>query len=95
MRAPSLKKNRAVVDEAKWATAKDAVVEEALTQRWTRDARFRKIVETARDRGKTLLYYTPGSATSNLGGMRATSTGRIDGENKVGKTIMKLAGYPD
>jgi len=95
MRAPSLKKNRAVVDEAKWATAKDAVVEEALTQRWTRDARFRKIVETARDRGKTLLYYTPGSATSNLGGMRATSTGRIDGENKVGKIIMKLAGYPD
>jgi predicted NAD-dependent protein-ADP-ribosyltransferase YbiA (DUF1768 family) len=95
MRAPALKKHRAVVDEAKWATVKDAVVEEALKQRWTRDDRFRKIVTAARDRGKTLLYYTPGAATSNLGGMRATSTGRIEGDNKVGKIIMKLAGYPD
>jgi predicted NAD-dependent protein-ADP-ribosyltransferase YbiA (DUF1768 family) len=88
----SLKKNRAIVDEAKWATAKDGVLEEALKQRWTLDKRFRKIVETARNQGKYLLYYTAGS-TTNMGGVRSR-TGQIDGENKVGKIIMKLAGYP-
>lgn len=88
----SLKKNRATVDEAKWATVKDGALEEAIKQRWTLDKRFRKIVETARSQGKYLLYYTAGS-TTNLGGVR-TRTGQIDGENKIGKIIMKLAGYP-
>ena len=84
-----------IVDEAAWATAKDAVIEDAITQRWTKDARFRKIVEAARDRGKYLLYYTPGQSASNVGGVRSTKTGVIEGQNKIGKTIMKLAGYPE
>ena len=84
-----------IVDEAKWATAKDQVIEDAIQQRWTKDARFRKIVEAARDRGKYLLYYTPGSSTSNVGGIRSTKTGAIEGQNKIGKTIMRLAGYPE
>jgi predicted NAD-dependent protein-ADP-ribosyltransferase YbiA (DUF1768 family) len=92
MGAISLKKNRAIVDEAKWATEKQNVIEAALKQRWTLDKRFRKIVETARDQGKYLLYYTPG-ATTNLGGKRDRSTGQIEGDNKVGKIMMKLAGY--
>jgi len=84
-----------IVDEAAWATAKDEVIEEAITQRWKKDARFRKIVEAARDRGKYLLYYTPGVSTSNVGGIRSTKTGVIEGQNKIGKTIMRLAGYPE
>ena len=92
MGAAALKKYKAVVDEAKWATEKDAVLEEAVTQRWTRDARFRKIIEAARNLGKTLLYYSPGS-TTNLGGKHSKNSGRIEGGNKVGKIMMKLAGY--
>jgi len=94
MRAPYLKRYKAVVDEAKWATVKDGVIDEAITQRWKKDARFRKIVEAARDRGKYLLFYTPGSTTSNVGGVRSLATGRIEGENKIGKVMMELAGYP-
>ena len=84
-----------IVDEAKWATVKGDVIQDAITQRWTKDARFRKIVETARDRGKYLLYYTPGAASSNVGGVRSTKTGAIEGQNLIGKTIMNLAGYPE
>jgi hypothetical protein len=94
-RAPSLKKYGVVVDEPAWLTQRDAVLEEGLRQRWTKDARFRRIVEAARGLGKYLLYYTPGASTSNLGGVRSSQTGRIQGENRVGKAIMKLAGYPD
>ena len=90
-----LKKTYGVsVDEAEWATQKDKVLEEALKQRWTGDARFHKIVETARNQGKYLLYDSTG-ATSNLGGSFNRNTGRIEGENRVGKIIMKLAGYPE
>jgi len=88
-----LKKHRAVLDDAKWATAKDKVLEDALKQRWTLDKRFRKIVETARNQGKYLLYYTPGT-TTNVGGKR-DKDGHIEGDNKIGKIIMKLAGYPE
>lgn len=94
-RAPSLKKYGVVVDEAAWLVQRDAVLEEGLRQRWTKDARFRKIVEAARGLGKYLLYYTPGATTSNLGGVRSANTGRIQGENRIGKAIMKLAGYPE
>ena len=84
-----------IVDEAKWASVKGEVIEDAVNQRWTKDARFRKIVETARDRGKYLLYYTPGAASSNVGGIRSTKTGVIEGQNLIGKTMMRLAGYPE
>ena len=89
----SLKKHRAVLDDAKWATVKDKVMEDAIKQRWTLDKRFHKIVETARNQGKYLLYYTPG-ATTNVGGKR-DKNGQIEGDNKIGKIMMKLAGYPE
>lgn len=90
----SLKKYKAVVDEAAWATEKDKVLEEAVKQRWDRDARFRKIIDAARNLGKYLLFYTPG-ATTNLGGKRDKDSGQIEGDNKVGKIMMRLAGYPE
>jgi predicted NAD-dependent protein-ADP-ribosyltransferase YbiA (DUF1768 family) len=91
-RLSGFKRYRATFDDAKWASKKDGVLYEGLKQRWETDARFRKIVEAARDKGKTLLYYTPGSNLTNLGGIRRSS-GMIDGENKMGKIIMELAGY--
>ena len=94
-RPAALKKYKAVVDEAAWATAKDATLEAGITQRWTKDARFRRIVEAARNQGKYLLYYTPGAATSNMGGVRSSKTDMIEGENRMGKTMMRLAGYPE
>ena len=84
----------AIIDEAKWATIKDDTLQDAITQRWTKDARFRRIVEAARDRGKYLLYYTPGASVSNMGGHRVAQTGVIEGDNRVGKIMMSLAGYP-
>jgi predicted NAD-dependent protein-ADP-ribosyltransferase YbiA (DUF1768 family) len=95
VRDPNLKKYKAVIDEAAWALQKDRVLEEALRQRWTRDARLRRILETARDKGKTLLYFTPGTTMSNLGGMHRATTGLIEGGNKVGKIYMQLAGFPN
>jgi hypothetical protein len=92
IRPSAFKKYKAVFDEAKWASKKDEVLKEGLRQRWETDARFRKIVEAARDKGKTLLYYTPGANSSNMGGVRK-NTGLIEGENKIGTIIMELAGF--
>lgn len=92
IRPSAFKKYKSVFDEAKWATQKDDVLMEGLRQRWETDARFRKIVEAAREKGKTLLYYAPGSNSSNLGGVRKNS-GAIEGGNKMGQMIMELAGF--
>ena len=95
MRPPYLKKFGAIINTTDWATVKDRVLQDAVEQRWKSDARFRKIIEAARERGKYLLYYTPGSTSSNVGGVRSSQTGRIEGENRIGKIMMRLAGYPD
>ena len=81
------------IDIADWNAKKDEVLRDALEQRWTRDARLHRIVETARNRGKYLLYYTSSSgAGAWLSGVRK-STGVIEGENKVGRILMELAGF--
>lgn len=92
MRPAAFRRYKSTFNEAAWATKKDEVLREGLRQRWETDARFRKIVEAARDKGKTLLYYAPGSNSTNLGGVRKSS-GAIEGENLIGKIIMELAGF--
>jgi hypothetical protein len=92
IRPSAFKRYRSTFDEALWASKKDEVLKEGLRQRWETDARFRKIVEAARDKGKTLLYYAPGANSSNMGGVHR-STGIIEGENRIGKYIMELAGF--
>lgn len=89
----TIKRYKAQYDEAKWIAHKDEVLKEALTQRWKHDARFRKIVEAARQQGKYLLYYTGSTTITNFGGIRKED-GHIEGENQVGKIIMEVAGYP-
>jgi predicted NAD-dependent protein-ADP-ribosyltransferase YbiA (DUF1768 family)/SAM-dependent methyltransferase len=91
-RPTNIKKYKAVFDEAKWASQKDALLREGLKQRWERDARLRKIVEAARAQGKYLLYYTGATVVGDLGGVRRTD-GKIDGENKIGRILMELAGF--
>jgi predicted NAD-dependent protein-ADP-ribosyltransferase YbiA (DUF1768 family) len=92
IRPSAFKKYKTALDEAVWATKKEGVLREGLQQRWEKDARFRKIVEAARDKGKTLLYYAPGAISSNLGGVRRAN-GSIEGENQMGKILMELAGF--
>lgn len=94
MRPSSLKKYKSIIDETTWIEKRADVVREGLRQRWETDKRFRKIVEKARDLGKTLLYYTPGAKkTSNLMGGVRRSNGTIEGGNLIGKIIMELAGF--
>ena len=92
MRAATVKKYKGVFDEAKWATVKDKVLRDGITQRWENDARLRRIVEAVRNQGKILLFYTPGAAT-NMGGIRRDD-GTIEGDNKVGEILMSLAKFP-
>jgi predicted NAD-dependent protein-ADP-ribosyltransferase YbiA (DUF1768 family) len=87
-----MKKYRATFDESKWFAVKDGVLRDALKQRWDTDVRLRRIVEAAKAKGLLLLYYTGTGSGSDLGGKR-TPDGSIDGENKVGKILMELAGW--
>jgi predicted NAD-dependent protein-ADP-ribosyltransferase YbiA (DUF1768 family) len=87
-----MKKYRATFDEGKWFAVKDGVLRDALKQRWDTDARLRRIVEAIKAKGLVLLFYTGPGSGSDLGGKR-TAEGYIDGENKVGKILMELAGW--
>lgn len=85
-------KYRATFDRGAWEAVKDEVLEAGLRQRWETDERLRKIVEAAKAKGLYLLYYTGPGTASELGGKRA-GDGTLDGENKVGTILMRLAGY--
>jgi len=87
-----MKKYRATFDESKWFAVKDGVLRDALKQRWDKDARLRRIIEAIKAKGLVMLYYTGPGSGSDLGGKR-TAEGYIDGENKVGKILMELAGW--
>jgi len=83
---------RITLNDAEWNLMKEGVLREALTYRWERDARFHAIVEAARTQGKYLLYSQPATnAGSEWGGQ--WKSGRIQGENKVGHILMKIAGF--
>ena len=90
-RLAAMKKWKAKFEEARWNVVKDDLLENAVKQRFEKDARFRKIVQAAKDQGKYLLFFT-GSSSSEYGGKR-TKEGYLEGENKVGKAIMKVAGF--
>jgi len=91
MASRSLNKYKVVFNDMKWIPIKDDVLMYALKYRWEHDKLFRETVENARNNGKYLLY-SVSSDTSELGGKR-TETGTINGENKVGRFIMDLAGF--
>jgi mRNA (guanine-N7-)-methyltransferase len=89
-----LNSSRTVIDDAKWIPIKDKVLMDALKYRFEKDKRFRDTVEAARNAGKYLLYTTKIAAVaSELGGTRDIASGKIVGENKVGRFIMEIAGF--
>jgi hypothetical protein len=89
----ALNQYRAAYDENKWIPIKDRILMQALQYRWEHDDRFRKIVEAAREQGKYMLYsMATGSGAGELSGVRRAD-GKIEGENKVGKFIMEIAGF--
>jgi predicted NAD-dependent protein-ADP-ribosyltransferase YbiA (DUF1768 family) len=88
----TIKRYKAQFDESKWLTQKDDALKQALTYRWKHDARFRTVLDAAKQKGKYLLYYTGSSTITSFGGVRKED-GRIEGENQVGKILMELAGY--
>jgi predicted NAD-dependent protein-ADP-ribosyltransferase YbiA (DUF1768 family) len=91
MRLTGMKKRGAKFDEAKWNNVKDELLTEAVRQRHSKDARFRTILEAAKQQGKTLLFFT-GSASSEYGG-KQTREKTLEGENKLGKAMMEIAGF--
>lgn len=76
-----------------WATVKDQILRDGLKQRWMKDERLRKILTAVRAQNKILLYYTPGAANVNLGGVRRDD-GKIEGNNKIGRILMEFANFP-
>lgn len=90
-----LNQYRVVFDDNKWIPIKDKVIMDALKYRWENDKRFRDTVEAARNMGKYLLYSIKGTTTnaSELGGTRSLTSGLIEGDNKIGRFIMELAGF--
>jgi len=89
----SLNKYKVIVYEDKWEDQrKDAELRKALAYRWKHDQRFHDTVEAAREARKYLLYSSK-VAPLELGGKRSIKTGKIEGENKVGRMIMELAEF--
>ena len=89
-----LNQYRTTIEDTKWIPIKDKVLMDALRYRWEHDKRFRDTVETARNAGKYLLFSTKiASIASELGGTRDLKTGTIQGDNKVGRFIMEIAGF--
>ncbi len=89
-----LNQYRVELYENKWAIIKDKVLKDALLYRWQHDKRFRATIEAARNLKKYLLYSTKIAAVaSEYGGVREQATGKIQGENKVGRFIMEIAGF--
>jgi hypothetical protein len=84
------------IDEAKWNDVKDSFYRKGFEQRWQKDAMFHRIVETAREKGKYLLYNVSstkyGAATGEFAGVRRKD-GTIDGGNLYGRLIMEIAKF--
>jgi hypothetical protein len=86
-----LLKKKNLIDPAVLSTKKQTILDEAVRQRLTRDKRFCQIMDEVLTKGQYVLYYTK-SDSSEMGGQRHAD-GTIGGQNKLGKAIMKIAGF--
>ena len=77
-------------DSGVWATVKDQFLEQAIKQRLTADKWFCVIVSAALAQQKYLLYHDE-QPNSELGGSRVIRSGVIQGQNKYGTLLMRLA----
>ena len=92
IRPATFKKYKTAFNDSKYAVKKDELLRKAVEQRYKRDPRLQKIIETARVADKYLLFYTPGLTTNELGGKR-NAEGKIQGENKLGRLYMEFGGF--
>ena len=80
--------------EMRWSREKDDHLRHALLYRWEHDPRFITVVKAAFDTGKYILFSTKvAGVTSELGGTLSLASGKIEGENKVGRMIMEIAEF--
>lgn len=94
MSTPVLTSRGVTVDETMWNSRKDEFLMEALTYRFRKDERFHRIVEAAKNENKYLLYQLKDDGgAGELSGVRHGVKKTITGGNKVGRFIMKLAGF--
>ena len=86
-----------------WDSMKDDVLRSAYQVRYDKDAKLRDILSKLREAEKYLLYRPSPTVKSDLGGItkvgkRSTKnqpgTLKVEGENKLGKLLMKLAKFP-
>ena len=89
----AFKAQSATFDEGAWVREKDRALEAALRYRYSHDAKFRKAVDGLKGKGKYIINYMK-TAANELGGFLDPATGFIKGGNKVGRFIMRIAGYP-
>ncbi len=83
----------ATFDEGAWVREKDRALEYALAYRYKHDAKFRKGVDALKAKGIYIINFMK-TAANELGGFMDPATGFIKGGNKVGRFIMRIAGYP-
>jgi hypothetical protein len=93
LRPAAFKKYKVVYNESNYLVKRDELLRKAVEQRYKKDERLRKILEAVRKSGKYLLYYMQ-SGIKNLGGTRKAN-GTIEGDNKLGRLYMELAGFTE
>lgn len=101
----AMKKKYSTLDykDATWDGMKDDVLRSAYQVRYDKDAKFRDILSKLREAEKYLLYRPTPTVTTDLGGITKVGkrntknqkgTLKVEGENKLGKLLMKLAKFP-
>jgi len=78
-------------DEPLWESVRDELVEGALKKRFERDEEFKSVLLAAKLESQYLLYTAYGD--DHFGGEYSSGDKKIHGSNKVGRILMKLAGY--
>jgi hypothetical protein len=89
--------------DATWLTLRDKYLKLAYEARYEKDAKLRMILEKLREMEKVLLYRPTPKLTTDLGGIFVKVAAKnkkdkkklvkIQGENKLGKLLMTLAGF--
>jgi predicted NAD-dependent protein-ADP-ribosyltransferase YbiA (DUF1768 family) len=101
----AMKKKYSTLDykDTVWDGMKDDVLRSAYQVRYDKDAKLRDILSNLREAEKYLLYRPSPTVTTDLGGItkigkrntkNQKGTLKVEGENKLGKLLMKLAKFP-
>jgi predicted NAD-dependent protein-ADP-ribosyltransferase YbiA (DUF1768 family) len=90
-------------DDANWPEQRDEILRSVYQIRFEKDAKLRDILSNLREAEKYLLYRPSPTVTTDLGGItkigkrntkNQKGTLKVEGENKLGKLLMKIAKFP-